>query len=174
MTLRAALFFCLSLPILTGCAGSPDAFVAPNAQIGEADVQRIYLATDRVLGPDLSGTTQRGGALSFAQYDITIPPGHTPGEVEYSARNPDPRQSFTVLDAEPIGQLSEFGARVRGAAGPLGRPIDGTVIFVHGFNTSMESAVYRPMITGSWVRRSRFPGPPSNGRWAMYATRTAS
>lgn len=132
----------LCLVMLAAC-GSPDTFVSPNAQVGAADVQRIYLATDRILAPDLSGTTQRGGALSFAQYDITIPPGHRPGEVEFSATNPDPDRSFTVAGFFGLASLSEFGGTVRSETGPLGRPIDSAVVYVHGFNTPMETAVDR-------------------------------
>ncbi|WP_172971428.1 alpha/beta hydrolase [Palleronia sp. THAF1] len=120
------------------------------------------MATDRILAPDLSGTTQRGGALSFAQYDDTIPPSHRPGLVEYSAANPDPNTSFTVAGARSIGSLPELAGKVQDAAGPLGRPIDSPVVFVHGFNTSMQDAVYRhaqiahdyglngPQVTFSW------------------------
>lgn len=160
MKLHAVLFLCLTA--LVGCAGGSRQFVAPSAQIGMADIQRIYLATDRVLASDLSGTTQRGGALSFAQYDITIPPGHQPGQVEFSATNPDPETSFTVLDREPIGSLQDLAGNVRAVAGPLGRPVDSPVVFVHGFNTSMQDAVYRhaqiahdyglkgPQVTFAW------------------------
>jgi len=159
----------LLLALLAAC-GSPDAFVSPNAQVGAADVQRIYLATDRVLAADLSGTTQRGGALSFAQYDITIPPGHQPGEVEFSAANPDPATSFTVASAGAISNRSELGRIVRGQSGPLGRPIDSPVVYVHGFNTSMEYAVYRhaqiahdyglqgPQVTFAWPSIERTVG----------------
>ena len=159
----------LLLALLAAC-GSPDAFVSPNAQLGSADVQRIYLATDRVLAPDLSGTTQRAGALSFAQYDITIPPGHQPGEVEFSATNPDPSTSFTVAGAQELASFSAFGRTVRREAGPLGRPIDSAVVYVHGFNTPMEYAVYRhaqiahdyglqgPQVTFSWPSIERTLG----------------
>ena len=162
MNVHAALFICLSFATLAGCAGGPKQFVSPNAQTGAADTQRIYLATDRVLAPDLSGTTTRGGALSFAQYDITIPPDHQPGEVEFSATNPDPNTSFTVLDRRPVQSLSDLAGYARGASGPLGRPIDSPVVFVHGFNTSMQDAVYRhaqiahdyglkgPQVTFAW------------------------
>lgn len=108
----------LLFALLTAC-GSPDAFVSPNAQLGAADLQRIYLATDRVLAPDLSGTTQRAGALSFAQYDITIPPGHQLGQVEFSATNPNPNTSLTVAGAEALASLSDLGRTVRSQAGPL-------------------------------------------------------
>lgn len=162
MNLRTALSLCLSIAILAGCAGDPKQFVTPSAQIGAADIQRIYLATDRILAPDLSGTTKRGGALSFAQYDITIPPSHRPGEVEFSATNPDPNISFTVLDRRPVQSLRDLAGNVRAASGPLGRPIDSPVVFVHGFNTSMQDAVYRhaqiahdyglkgPQVTFAW------------------------
>jgi len=159
----------LLLALLAAC-GSPDTFVSPNAQVGAADLQRIYLATDRVLAPDLSGTTQRGGALSFAQYDITIPPGHQPGEVEFSATNPNPSSSFTVAGAQAMASLSDLGRTVRSEAGPLGRPIDSAVVYVHGFNTPMEYAVYRhaqiahdyglqgPQVTFAWPSIERTLG----------------
>ena len=159
-----------ALAFLAGCAGAPEKFVAPNNQLGAADVQRIYLATDRVLASDLSGTTQRGGALSFAQYDITIPPIHEPGEVEFSKANPDPDTSFTVASARPLSNRSELGRIVRAQAGPLGRPIDSPVVYVHGFNTSMEYAVYRhaqiahdyglqgPQVTFAWPSIERTLG----------------
>ena len=95
MNLSNALLLCFSFVTLAGCAGGSTRFVAPNAKTGAADIQRIYLATDRVLAPDLSGTTTRGGTLSFAQYDVTIPPGRRPGDVKFSAKNPDPKNSWT-------------------------------------------------------------------------------
>ncbi len=162
MKLRPSLLLGLALVSLAACAGKPEQFVAPSAAIETAEVQRIYLATDRVLAPDLSGTTQRGGALSFAQYDITIPPDHQPGEVEFSATQPDPARSFTVAQARALPGLPELGRTVRGQAGPLGRPIDSAVVYVHGFNTAMEYAVYRhaqiahdyglqgPQVTFAW------------------------
>jgi len=170
MKLHATLFLCLSLATLIGCAGKPEQFVAPNNAIGAADVQRIYLATDRILAPDLSGTTARSGALSFAQYDITIPPEHQPGEVEFSATNPDPTTSFTVAQSRGLSSLAGFGRTVRRESGPLDRPIDSAVVYVHGFNTSMEYAVYRhaqiahdyglqgPQVTFAWPSIERTLG----------------
>ncbi|MEO1797384.1 MAG: alpha/beta hydrolase [Pseudomonadota bacterium] len=160
----------LTLALLAGCAEKPEQFVAPNSQVGAADVQRIYLATDRIVGPDLSGTTERGGALSFAQYDITIPPVHRPGEVEFSASNPDPSTGFTAAQARGLSSLPDLGRTVRSQAGPRGRPIDSQVVYVHGFNTAMEYAVYRhaqiahdyglegPPVTFAWPSIERTVG----------------
>ena len=170
MRLRVLLGLGLALTTVAACAGKPEAFVAPNDQIGGADVQRIHLATDRILGDDLSGTTERGGALSFARYDITVPPTHKPGEVEFSIANPDPATSFTVAGARALPSLSAFGRTVRSEAGPLGRPIDSAVVYVHGFNTAMEYAVYRhaqiahdyglqgPQVTFAWPSIERTLG----------------
>lgn len=154
---------------LTACA-APKQFIAPNAAFEDIDVQRIYVATDRVLAPDLSGTTQRASALSFAQFDITIPPEHTPGEVEFSARNPDPTRYFTVASAQGVDTLAQLGERVRPEGGASGRPADSTIIYVHGFSTSLEGAVYRhaqiahdyelrgPQVTFSWPSIQRTVG----------------
>lgn len=155
------LLACLACLVLAACASPPE-FVTPNAPIATADVQRVYLATDRRLSADLAGTTERAGALSFAQYDVTIPPDHKPGELELSDADPDPARVFTVADARGIPSLADFGSLVRSKTGPSGKPIDSTVIYVHGFNTSVESAVYRraqiahdyglvgPQVTFSW------------------------
>ncbi|MEO0746627.1 MAG: alpha/beta hydrolase, partial [Pseudomonadota bacterium] len=162
MRLHFIIAVSMALAFLASCAGKPEQFVSPNAQLGAAEVQRIYLATDRVLAPDLSGTTERGGALSFAQYDITIPPLHESGMVEFSQANPNPDTSFTVASARSVSNRSELGRIVRAQAGPLGRPIDSPVVYVHGFNTAMEYAVYRhaqiahdyglqgPQVTFAW------------------------
>lgn len=159
----------LALALVAAC-GSPDTFVSPNAPVGTAEMQRIYLATDRILAPDLSGTTRRGGSLSFAQYDITIPPGHRPGEVEFSATDPNPNASFTVAGARALASLSDLDRRVRSETGPLDRPIDSAVVYVHGFNTAMEYAVYRhaqiahdyglqgPQVTFAWPSIERTAG----------------
>ncbi|MEO1563247.1 MAG: alpha/beta fold hydrolase [Pseudomonadota bacterium] len=170
LKIRFLLVTGLSLVFLAGCAGKPEQFISSNDPSGAADLQRIYLATDRVLAADLSGTTRRGGALSFAQYDVTIPPGHQPGEVEFSPSNPDPSRSFTVANASGLASLSDLGRIVRGQAGPLRRPIDSPVVFVHGFNTALEFAVYRhaqfahdyglqgPQVTFSWPSIERALG----------------
>lgn len=162
MRVNLVLAVSFALTFLAGCAGKPEEFVAPNAELGAADLQRIFLATDRILAPDLSGTTERGGALSFAQYDVTIPPLHEPGIVEFSQSNPDPAISFTVASARSVSNRSELGRLVRAQVGPLGRPIDSPVVYVHGFNTAMAYAVYRhaqiahdyglqgPQITFAW------------------------
>ncbi|MEO1364596.1 MAG: hypothetical protein AAFU86_12580, partial [Pseudomonadota bacterium] len=63
MRLHFIIAVSFALAFLASCAGKPEQFVSPNAQLGAAEVQRIYLATDRILAPDLSGTTERGGAL---------------------------------------------------------------------------------------------------------------
>lgn len=157
---------CLAIFFLAGCA-SPFAFLSPSDDIGAAEVQRIFLATDRVLTDKLDGTTQRGGALSFARFDISIPPGHQPGEVEFTPANPNPMSSFTVAGAEAISTKQVFGGIVRSLSGPSRRPIDSTMIYVHGFNTSMEKAVYRhaqiahdyefqgPQVTFAWSSAQR-------------------
>lgn len=116
-----ASFACL---VLVACASPPE-FATPNAPIATADVQRVYLATDRRLSADLAGTTERAGALSFAQYDVTVPPDHKPGELELSDTNPDPARVFTVADARSIPTLGDFGSLVRSQTGPSRKPIVG-------------------------------------------------
>lgn len=145
------------------------------------NIRRIYFGTDReghggAFGEDRSFRLQLGVA------DVSIPPGHRTGKVERPRKMPravraiyqqapDPARHFTLQAVRTLtpGQF-HAGAAAREIAGT---PAGTAIIYLHGFNTGFEKAVFRAaqiahdlslegqMFVFSW---------PSRGRTVSYFT----
>jgi esterase/lipase superfamily enzyme len=142
---RAVVAFAVALAtIAAGCSSRPygDLVVGPTAP-GTSQVN-LLVATTRAPVLDPPGVIfggARGKGLDFADISVSIPPGHKPGDVEFPGRPPgDPERDFVTMRVDRMN-LAEakatFNARV---ARTPGRKV---LIFVHGYNTRFEEAVYR-------------------------------
>lgn len=140
--------------ILTGAVADP----------AGAAVQRVFFATDRRIE---TGSAQlieqrfgetRDPKLTYGHMDISIPPVHVPGQIEWPGkRTPDPALHFAAVGGERYANLSAF---LKSLPRPGGDP--GVVLFVHGFNVNNAEALYRlaqiahdykaedPVISFSW------------------------
>jgi esterase/lipase superfamily enzyme len=130
------------------------------------DVQRVYVATNRspadvtpASGQAFSG--ERDVGMHYARFDISVPPGHEIGNIEWPARaesvNAD--RHFVVADARKYARAPDFLKAVE-ADVPAGR--NEVVVMVHGFNVNDAEATYRlaqtaydyqaelPVISYSW------------------------
>ena len=138
-------------------------------------LQPVFIVTNRVeplesqLGErqrSLGG--ERGEALQFAQADMSIPPVHEPGQIEWATRgNPDPNRHFVVRDGEEFASPSDFMRALRDAA-PDGEPQ--VIVYVHGYNTNFARVLYRvaqiahdygedvPVIAFSWPSAGTLSG----------------
>lgn len=132
----------IGLMLLTGCASRPGPeLLQPAAgQVPSgARVKTIYVATTRALdaadGGAYLGT--RSETLNFAEFTISIPPGHRPGNIEWPSGKPDPRRDFVTLSRRTLTP-AEFKAKVS----PL-RTRETAGIFVHGFNVNFQEALYQ-------------------------------
>ncbi len=144
---RAVVAFAVALATLAvGCSSRPygDLVVGPTAP-GTSQVN-LLVATTRAPVLDPPGVIfggSRGKGLDFADIDVSIPPAgvHKPGDVEWPGRPPgDPERDFVTLRVDRM-DLAEAG---RGST-PVSRTTPGhkVLIFVHGYNTRFEEAVYR-------------------------------
>jgi esterase/lipase superfamily enzyme len=144
---RPVVISVVSACLLVGCANRPygDLVIAPTSAPG-ADVVHILAATTRAPVIDPPGVIfggERGRGLNFADIAVSVPPDSARkiGEVQWPASPPgDPAKDFVTLslDRLPLAQAkARFDARV--AATP-GRKV---LVFVHGYNTRFEEAVYR-------------------------------
>jgi esterase/lipase superfamily enzyme len=83
----------------------------------------------------------RGLGNDFADIVVSIPPNHRPGEVSWpSSGAGDTSHNFAVLraDRQTLAEArTNFDRRVRVVPGRR------VLVFVHGFNTRFEEAVYR-------------------------------
>jgi len=121
---------------------TPIAFETPP---GVSRVDMLVATTRSAVGVDpaqmFSG--ERGAEPAFADVAISIPPDarRQVGEVQWpQSLPPDPMRDFTTLRADRLtlpAAIERFDARVK-------RTKQGQVlVFVHGFNTRFEDAVYR-------------------------------
>lgn len=117
------------------------AFHPAAAEVGET--AGIYVGTTRKL---VAGTMNFDGArsesLTLARYDISIPPGHDLGKIEWPKRrgDPDPQASFYTTDRAIYSTGSGFRADLSRALRANGGE---ATIFVHGFNNTFDEGLYR-------------------------------
>jgi len=132
--------------LAAGCSSRPYGNLVVGAGAPDASTVDMLVATTRaaVSGPPgvIFGGA-RGSGLDFANILISIPPdsARTPGDVQWPSSPPgDPERSFVTLrvDRVDLAQArADFDARV---ARTSGRKV---LVFVLGYNTRFEEAVYR-------------------------------
>lgn len=137
----------LSLGALQACSTRPGSeLLTPIARAPSYTAKvRVLVATTREFGsPEdpQAFTSARASSLNYAAVTVSIPKHHTPGQVEYPDQLPaDPSRHFvtTARDRLDSGQfLGEVRQEMRGRSGGTGQ----VLVFVHGYNTRYEEAVY--------------------------------
>jgi len=146
--------------------------IAPASESQIAGQHRIFLATTRAHS-DLEGTIfsgDRSPDTHFAFVDVTVPASHKVGTIE-RAVNPvvaDPARYFT---ARRLGLFETSGDYRKALAREIRERGGRAMVFVHGYNTAFDDAVYR--IT-QVAHDSNYPGAvvlftwPSAGRLVDY------
>lgn len=139
-----ALALVLPLLLLGSCAGRPYATLIPvDRTVPGAHRVDMLVATTRAPSPvpGVVFSGDRGPGLSLENIVVSIPPAgaRKPGEVVYPRTNPpDPSREFVALRIDPMNER-EVDRWFRQREAPSGR----LLIFVHGFNSSYEEAVFR-------------------------------
>jgi esterase/lipase superfamily enzyme len=134
---------------LNGCAGRPSGnLVVVSASAPGASTVDMLVATTRAdvsepVGVMFNG--ERAHRLAFADIAVSIPPDsmRKVGEVQWPSAPPgDPAHDFVTLRADRLDQkqaIADFNRRLLKL-----KPSDRHVLlFVHGYNTRFEEAVYR-------------------------------
>ncbi|KTR06940.1 esterase [Aureimonas ureilytica] len=129
---------------VSGCASRPYAtLMTVERTVPGAHRVDMLVATTRAPSPvpGVIFSGERGPELSLENIVVSIPPDgvRKAGDVIYPKRNPpDPSREFVALRIDP---LTEQGANrwFEQREAPSGR----LLIFVHGFNSSYEEAVFR-------------------------------
>lgn len=150
LTARApgcAIFCLLALTtLIAGCSGRPYGTLIVGTTAPGATQIDMLVATTRAPVLDPPGVMfggARGKEIDFADIVVSIPPDRErkPGDVELPSPPPgDPRHDFVTLRADRMDLAqarANFNARVARTPGHK------VLIFVHGFNTRFEEAVYR-------------------------------
>jgi esterase/lipase superfamily enzyme len=167
--LKSASALC-ALLMLVGCGGPPrGAYLSLEHYPEGVKPIVIHVATTRKrpeIEPSEMFSGERGKTVDYARLIVTIPPGHVPGEVEWAERTPvDPSKYFAVVSRRyGTGQeiLASVQAELRKRA-PADRDI---LVFVHGYNTSFDEALFR---MAQIVTDSGFKGVPVLFSWPSRA-----
>lgn len=159
----------LLVTLVAGCAGRPglDALM-PVAEAAGADEREhvILVASTRQRDkrPGVFYNGERESRLSFARFDMTVPPTHQPGQIEYPKQAPgNPATDMVVREAVFRESEAEFLADLKAqlALRPPGQRK--VAIFVHGYNTQFNEAMYRIL---QLADDSRAPMVPLLFTWA--------
>ncbi len=144
---RASVLWIVGLATLAaGCSSRPygTLIVGPTAP-GASQVD-LLVATTRAPVVEPAGVMfgrARGRGLYFADIAVSIPPdgARQPGDIQLPSSAPgNPEREFVILRADRMDLAqakTDFNARVRRTPGRR------VLIFVHGYNTRFEEAVYR-------------------------------
>lgn len=104
-----------------------------------ASIQPVYVATTRALdrtGPAFGEA--RATRLNYFRVDVSVPPTHQTGKIEWAKGTPDARTDFVVTGTQVYGGASEMVRKVQRST--AGRE---TLVFVHGYNNTLSEAMYR-------------------------------
>lgn len=146
--------------IFAGCAARPGAetlAISRSTAVPGARIQTVYVVTTRLRAPAGDYFLDQGGtAPNFAEFTISIPPGHQPGMIEWPKDAPDPQASFAVLRYRALSR-DEFQALTRPT--PSAREAG---IFVHGFNVNFQEGLFR---TAQLSADDDIPGTPVLFSW---------
>jgi esterase/lipase superfamily enzyme len=177
------LAYLLCLGTLAACAARPTRevlvpFEKPPRYTPKVD---MLVATTRDVGTAGDATsfgTGRAPQVNYASVSLSIPKSHKPGEIEWPGPGPaDPSRQMVVTDQALLNRV-EFVRALQTRAPGSGQDAGSVLVFVHGYNTQYQEAVYR---FAQIIHDSEFHGTavlfawPSRGNTALYlADRDAS
>jgi esterase/lipase superfamily enzyme len=166
-------------PGSTEAGSRADASAAPAAEAEKPNfsVVPVYFGTDRARMPEakrLNFGLERARKLELGQALVSVPLSHEVPQIErpWSVRIPyfdvkiyeeteDPSKHFTMREMRSLTR-EEFLALVKERLKSSSRFKDQAFIFVHGFNTTFDNAVFR---TAQIAHDLKFDGAPFLYSW---------
>ena len=154
------------LAALAACAERPgQGMLRPVAATGVGIPTDILVATtrDRSTSDPNGYTDGRARTLNYEQYTISIPPDHVSGQIEWPDQPPgDPARNMVVTKAKPLDRTDFDRLLAKRGTGEV-------LVFVHGYNTNYQEAVYR---VAQLAHDSGFPGTVVAFAWPSRGTLT--
>jgi esterase/lipase superfamily enzyme len=156
-------------------AGGASPADAAKTEQGEWDVVPVYYGTDRTQAPNenrLDYGSERGRRLELGRALVTVPKAHKVPSVErpwaikvfnitlYQEAE-DPERHFTMKEIKAMTE-DELLAQVREQLAASQRYKDHAFIFIHGYNTTFDYALYR---TAQIAYDLKFDGAPFAYSW---------
>ncbi|MBY0613605.1 MAG: alpha/beta fold hydrolase [Beijerinckiaceae bacterium] len=137
------------MAVLGGCAS--DTFEGQLSPISSPVVTQksisVFVASTRIRSDKpYTFTYGRSDVVNYQRVDLSMPPGHRSGAIEYPRATPaNPETDIAARRNEALSQ-HDFEEGIAAAAKRGGGEV---TLFVHGFNTNYEEAVFRLAQIGS-------------------------
>ncbi|HEV2571300.1 MAG TPA: alpha/beta fold hydrolase [Beijerinckiaceae bacterium] len=122
----------------------------------------MFVASTRRNDRSASERDLSDGAAHFSLVTVSVPPNHRAGNIETPTfGRPNPEKHFTLVRSRRLGEPSMAQEVATHLSGRIGSNRD-VLVFVHGFNTSLEEARFR---LAQIVADGRFGGVPILFTW---------
>lgn len=156
--------------LLAGCASQPSQEILGSVAAMQAPVMEIagnhsiFVATTRARSTDPTKVFDSGRStgLNYGRVNVTVPKAHKPGQIERRRRgsSDDPSKYFMATDVRGYDIAPQFTDALRADIAARGGR---AMVFVHGYNTSFDAAVYR---AAQIAHDSGYGGTPVLFSWA--------
>ncbi len=155
--------------IVAGCVGPRTEELLGSAVVGAPIAQiagnhSIFVATTRERSADPAKVFDggRSARLNYARVNVTVPRIHEPGRIERRkrGRSDDPSKYFMASDVVGYENGLQFGTALGADTAARGGR---AMLFVHGYNTGFDNAVYR---LTQIAHDSGYAGTPVLFSWA--------
>lgn len=148
----------LCLVLMSGCAPRNVAKVAEP--VAQAEILPIWVATQRSLdktGPAFG--VRRTGRMAYFRADVSIPPTHRPGNIEWPGpfETPDPTRHFALTGSKVLPDAPALKNDM-----PHSGSLRETLVFVHGYNVTLSDGLYR---LAQMAYDFQTPNPPVLFSW---------
>jgi esterase/lipase superfamily enzyme len=167
LSARAGILLVMTM-LTGGCAAELGNFSASAGGLlgahatGAPRLCAIFVASTRQSEKSANDATADGSA-NFSLVTVSIPPNHVAGAIERpSVRWEDKKRHFTVVGRRNLDEASFQNELATHISGRVGSNRD-VLLFVHGFNTSLDDARFR---LAQIVTDARFGGVPVLFTWA--------
>jgi esterase/lipase superfamily enzyme len=130
----------MALCIIVSCAPRGAVSIVMQSQNTLNYVAPIFVATTRTPSElPYDFTAKRNAVVSMARYDISVPPTHKKGKIEWPRGTADVMTDMVTLNVESYNNRSQFvsAANTKVVRG------EEAVVFVHGYNNTFAEGLYR-------------------------------
>jgi esterase/lipase superfamily enzyme len=155
---------------LVACASGPESgFLIPVAESAAgADDHTMLVATTRQRDgrPGTLFNGERASSVDYATIEVSIPPKHVPGKIEWPTTPPgDPNTNFVVRDEAYLDGDKQFVHALNAQLAMRPRGNRRVLLFIHGYNTMFAEGLYR---FAQVVHDSNAPAVPVLFTWASH------
>ena len=165
----------VALVLLAGCVTreATDLIGTSSVPVTATEIagnHSIFVATTRAYSDSSSKVfdNSRSAVLNFARVNVTVPKVHKTGQIERHkpGKPDDPLKYFTATDVVAYDTQPEFSKALSADIAARGGR---AMIFIHGYNTSFDAAVYRMT---QIAHDSNYGGTPVLFSWASGGSST--